>query len=40
MGDLGRAFKAGAALGNVWNRNRQVAANWNLSEESFDCGHF
>src|SRR3954468_20928844 len=32
-GNLGWAFQACAALGDVWNRDRKMAANWNLSKE-------
>src|SRR3984893_8443879 len=40
LGDPRRALESGAALGNIWNANGQMAANRNLPEERFDCAHF
>src|ERR1700739_1040697 len=38
--NLPLTLKAGAAVRDIGNRDRQMAANWNLPKQCFDRGHF
>src|SRR6266702_7853036 len=39
-GNFRRTFQPGAALGDIRNRDGQMAANRNFSKERLDGGHF